>query len=591
MKTKIFMLLSILYCISATAQGPLYGSSIFTHTLVSNPSYFMDAGFYSDLFFPGHVMAGRRNVTFPTSPVCTVYKTALTGSLSPTVGWVAEYFFSSQCTGVTSPVVSLAHVDVLEVDSTTNSANYSFVITAANNEALFFGTFKNGGAVTVPSGLAKCYLFPTTGSTWVSGPTIINSITDPDHYYITGSYLTAGNTYMYLLEVDFDGSVLNSATYDVGSSKSIKANDILQSPLSGFYLNELVVVGTLNRSGTQGDQGFVLWIDPTSLTTYTLIELGATGVDQLNTIYESSSGSYLLGGVSDIILSTQQAWVASIDPAGSPLNWSNIYPLAAGSGAIVSLTERPNSYSSNYDIYALGRVLAADADIIKVDPSGALFSQVGNTTNEFQFLEPSSPGSLAPNSLDFRNGSVGDNGLFMYGTGNTNFFMSDCYFNGVVENSGNCSTLTANSYTPQFGPTTSSGTLTVTGGLSACSLGTGLNFTQAAANRSVVCGGSPSYISGNNSRPTQLNNKVIAPPKVFPNPAVDVIYVVHPLFENNPVQISLINATGATVAEIKSTGNQNGTVQILTPIGLSPGIYLIKGSESEFRFERRVIIE
>lgn len=76
---------------------------------------------------------------------------------------------------------------------------------------------------------------------------------------------------------------------------------------------------------------------------------------------------------------------------------------------------------------------------------------------------------------------------------------------------------------------------------------------------------------------------------IYPNPASDILWIEFSQHPEHVVVVSLVNMNGRVVSEkIISPGTSNAGS--LTLDGLEPGMYIVKVSNGELNFRRRIMI-
>lgn len=588
----------------------LYAQPYFTADYTHPADFELADALYSRFNSTGFTMMGKN--TSASTPNLVIDKTSPGGAFGAN-SWSRGYSFRwNATTNCAAPLQYLNSTLInsasfVEVDSTFYT--HQFGVVAATSNVLFYGGVKSA-FVSLP---AVPFMLQSTsypGATF-GKPIIIQGrswIAIPS-FYITGSFTSNSRTYMYLLEIDIQGALINQAIYDLGSGTVITPHAILVSPFSQYYQNEIVIAGEVDN-GSGFSDGFLMFVNPSSLnfSTFTANKYNNSAGDDVFSSMIIATGStpgYVLGGLSSAGFlnssnSDEYAWMLKSDPSGTVL-WSKYYKTPNFPHARpVDMLERADGVN-DHNIYALvghGGSGNSGMLVMRLDENGNWYSTVSNNLFDHHFLDVNNAPRGVPVGLSLRNSGTNDVGLHIYGNYNysgfsNNFHLSSCYFNGYE---GGCAGLTTQS--TQFNSPCSNLNLALTTNtgftVASCPGGAQLIRThQYNPTKSNTCGGANSYPgSGNNFRATGLNENSMNNMSIYPNPTSGNITIQSPEGFSGKTKILLTTILGEVVYEDSLDPDLGNQVSVdLKDLGLSTGIYFIKASSNKKEFCEKIIFK
>lgn len=534
--TKVALMLLFLNIGFSVAQP--YGQLDYTN--LSGINYRLSKGLYSQSSQPGYVMAGYVGSSAPNMPNFVVYRTVQAGVISNPSAFTKGYYFTwpgpgQGCQNAPIAASSCNGVDIIEDNSLTGN----FYVAMANNQAAFFSGIFNSGN---PTSNSMSYPFPNSMNSATS-PQILE-LTSGD-LIITGSYTKVSGmtttTHLYIIKIDAFGNLLNSVDYSFGIDTEIIPTDIIQSP---YTSNEILIVGNM-RYAPIDQQGFVIFLNSNTLGINNLYEYGNNNsTEKIGGICLSNSfsNSFCLSTMTTLNSAVGRPGYLNFDIFGS-INSNFDYLKVGGGNSIIpeSIIERPNTYTSLYDIYLLSTRSTHLDGVVKLDPNGTWFSQSSNISNDFQYTD-ASLSSLK--SMSFNNNGGSDEGLHIYGnSASGGFYLVQSYFNGVSDCGG--LNLVAVGNTSNSGPSFNLCTQPIfqVGGPTQC------NATMIVQNENVVasqvCGGSLFNSAGNNSKKTSVTENNANYSNLFPT----IVDTYLEILNENGNNFKILDLNGRIITE------------------------------------------
>lgn len=531
-------------------------------------------------------MAGYLPTSAPGTPNFYIDRTDVGGVITglPVV-FQREYFISADA-NCTTPLPSA------------DCFGISIIETQVPNTAPL-GALPNAGAYALAGACtAGCFftilspigipvtrvLYPinlTPGGT-MSKPIILEastSLSGNKEYFICGSYSdpTFGITgMMYALRVDRFGSIIWSATY---ASFYAIPNDMIENP----YTPGLRVVGKYDDS-ISPSSGFLLDLDPATggYTPLVFTNVGVTyysigsnpGWFSSIAIANSPSPGFVIGGSSQPVNNTGNAWILKTKMAGTAIQWSTLVTPNSdiNAGDLVDVIERKNT-SNNYEYYG---VTSSQAGIItlKLNASGI------PSGNNDEFLYDAGNSRSIVSNIDFSDNTGTDEGLHIFGTDDgtlpASHYFTESYFSGHTGCTNPVSTLTYE----QPGPGAVFSAWFVVAGPSAC---TRLNITSAQTGGfNPLCGPFASVGSGSNAREATTGINENIPTKqdvnIYPNPTSGSALLKYNLHDAATVTITLYNHLGQLVKTLYNTAEVAGAHEWIidfNELNVESGLYFV----------------
>ncbi|MES2681256.1 MAG: T9SS type A sorting domain-containing protein [Bacteroidota bacterium] len=539
-------------------------------------------------FTPGFLWWGY----FPTPPWYGTVHFVLSGVLpSGALNTTQSYVFSDSGPGCPAgPLSAPANCAGISVAETNLPANGRYAIAGAYDKGVFFTSLTPAGAVIS----SMLYPFPYNPSVPVGKPMIVEEPGGTNQFYIAGRF----DKHLYILKVDAVGNLLWSQLYQMGTNIAPEA--ITVSPLSP---TDVYLVGHTESpaqipppcSGpitypifmrVDGGSGNILqcraYANP----------LPCTYNGTFNSIIPSGINpgvpEFIVGGGVDPTPFTGKSWILKLDVNGAVIQSKVIENSGAlgGSptGPITTVIERKNTLAL-YEYYCLTTSPAAGMSVLKLDSNFDPFpwSSPNALYNEFNYNSTSSPPSQ-PTTMTFNETSMvpGHNvGIQVYGT---NFptaavFFVSAYFNGETNCNKNLTTL-VNSQPYNVNP------LPIMpssfSNLSQCS-----NFVvnNYGGNNTLntPCFG---YMgAGSNQKPAGVNglnadDETESSFSLYPNPVSGKAILRYTGAGNTPVKITICNALGQLVSEIKNGGETSaGAMETeidFAVLQLPAGVYFVQ---------------
>ena len=492
------------------------------------------------------------------------------------------------------------------------NAGMAYAVTGAFDEGCFFMSLDNTGNIINKS----FFTFPATSSQ-ASKPVMVTS---PGLICIIGSFVTSSLNarQVYVIKVSQNGTLLQSKAYNMASPCSMPGqcpcglygfdmipNDAIISPYASTYpgvTSEIIVVGEAKKYGNWGlsclplneSSGFFLRLGSNNLNAlYSSLYDYSGGINIFNSVApaQSTPGTegFIIGGFSDFNFSFGQSWMIKLDYQNAVPLWSSLLSSTYGNTAsFASGVGYRNSFAYG-DTYYGALYKGNGAVVAKLDGSGNPFSSTFpiDNKNEFNYLA-SGAASIYSRMLTMDvNPADPNEGIHVYGSGNTNqYFVGLATFNGVSNFSGCSTSSTSNGLTTAQGPLNaqfravipmSSGLVTACQNFNATSSA----FTPASTTPCQFSGGLPT--NGSNNKPataTGLKDQVSTAETSFrflPNPTSGKLLIDFTA-NNNTVNIMVYDNMGKKVLDVLSnekpiTGQQSIQVDLS---GLPGGIYFAK---------------
>jgi hypothetical protein len=609
-KTKLLLGLCALSLLGKTQ--PFTGITHYDHSGINvnlssgNLTRVNSSGFLMGSYIPSSIAANNYNLF--------VDKTDQSGLITSTTSdfeMMYQVFAGNPCTATPTQLLNCYGVSLIE--SQTASVTHKYILAASFNEGCVISALDmTGNVVASPS----CFIPFPTGTIRPSKPLILESLINPNHFYVVGAYTdnSAGIRHLYALLINSGGSLIWEQVYDLGISTSLEPKAIVESPFSPSP--ELVIAGIANPNITGlGLEGFLLYLDGSPITSggtpigpgLQLIGSTTNSNEEFHSIYPvtgTSNNYYVIGGYTNINTVMGTPWMLQIDPVSSFINWSSqLLPSSAFDGEVVGVLYR-NSPAQYY-----GTVRSsAGSVVLKLDVNGLPFS---TAPNEFLY-NPSYPLISEPVAISHIN-TVGDinEGIHVYGTddatGPGKTSLTQSFFNGT---SGTCSdappfiyqftTSIANRIT---GPNTfnAAPTLNMLSNILGNCPNHSISGAINAANPIQLCpftGNPPGPYAGSNARPAvttgipqqNLNTGQIS---IQPNPVQETLTIRYALSSQQPVKIEIFNALGQRVKAFDqpSQAGENQMNIDFSTLGVESGIYFIHTSIGQNTDKQKVIYQ
>jgi len=597
MKTKIIFvaLICSMSAFNILAQ-PNTGQTTYSHS-VADPT--LSSGTYvsSD---PGFVMAGFSQPT-SSGPNLVIDKVDVDGLFNGSTGeFSKQYTISTGGTGCNvsiSQATNCAGVSIIE----TFQGNDHYAIAAAFEEGLIVAFLNQAGDPTT----SKFYPFPVLQS-FHSKPLITESSINSGNYYISGSYRDNSRDYIYVIKTDLNFSTGWTNIYDLGNNTIFSPKGIVESSFN-VGTGELVVAGMCDGQGN-GLDGFVMALDDATNgnVNFSYIYYSSTTItDWFSSIQLANSNSgYIIGGKTNDTSKPGYAWMINLGTTGG-INWSSQIEFTNDNtaGEVVGVQERYSSSNSNYEYYG-ATTSTIGMGVCKLDNTGAAFSAITSTNNEFFYISGS--GSNQPNSISTLNTPNDPNeGIHVFGNSFSSpneFFMTQACFNGPTGDVPTANQIVTGLNNVTTGPN-STATLNIShsSSMQQCSfynISNSTISTTSAQTPTYLTGTWPSNpYSGSNAKlfnpvSSNSNQKIINDHvSFFPNPAYDFLNVSIQNPTNRILTYEIIDCVGKIVVNegAKITSNNSFKIDV-KELGLPPSIYFIKINTLEAIYESKFII-
>ena len=576
--------LTLAMCALATISmaQPFTGQSYYAH---NGTNALLSSGTYVRTI-PGFIMGGYiPSFTSAGTPNFLIDKVDPNGTFVSTTAFSREYLMYN---GGAACGLSIAQetrcygVSVIENRGTVCS-NVMYAAAAAFDAGVLFMTLDNTGAIVN----SAFYNIPS-GAVPNVKPLIAAAANGS--YYVCGSYLLSGISYVYAFQTSATGSTLNwSRVFDLAIATFIP-RAIVEDTYPGFA--ELAMVGTL---GTTTTDGFIMTLN--GGTGAPIIQRALASGQPVNETLgaialAASNNGYIVGGKTDVNTTAGHAWMARLNANGT-FNWtSRLNPTTnAIAGEVLGVAERRSSAYNSYEYYGLAVSTGSTGGmmVLKVDSLGNTFGQPGNTNNEFVYNDGS--GNIAsPAAISlFDGGTTGANtGIHVFGNDQSSpsrFFLNQACFNGVT---GSCAITSQQNLTQMkakaAGPASSYGfNVTVNNGLPRCKRyyvldnSTSYSPVQPCSMSTLPGGGNnnrPSNPTGTNENP----NPKLGSLSVFPNPVSNITEVNYTAADDGEVEISLSDILGQQIKTL-DRGYKNAGANALSfdmsELNLQTGVYFI----------------
>jgi len=473
--------------------------------------------------------------------------------------------------GVVCVGVSIAETPII----TTNLEN--FVMTGAWPEACFFSVHAADGAPI------SVFSLPFVGpANIVEKPLICSSSLNPGTYYICGRY----NNGMYVIYIDYTGTVLWSSYYNAGND--IIPYAIVESPYTGTGI-DVVVVGRYDDNTVAADGFFLGLKSGGGVITFNTIGDPAGTVDpnqyfRCITVAASTTGGsdgFVIGGITDPIKNPGHTWVLKLDEKGNTILWNTIISghndrNSLDAKAVVERLSAANGYE--YYVLTQGSTFVNSAMVVyKLDKNG---NPSAASNNDFMYTSSTST-AFNPINITYINSGSSSLGFQAYGgIAGSGAQLTEAYFNGET---GCNQSLTNIALTEQGPKNMTTPGINLSNSFSPCA-DLALNFTAPLYNVNTICIAN-SIASGSNARTSgatgiaelQAQEQVYA----YPNPTSGKLS-----FElTSDAVISVYSVMGTEVLHTPAHAGSN-TIDLSSQ---SSGVYFVKISHDAQTQTIRVI--
>jgi hypothetical protein len=604
-KTKLLLGLCAL---SLLGKAQYNGMSLYSH---SGRDAILSSGNLTNINSPGFLMGGYDPMTIGGGAYnLFIDKVDDQTLFSGTTTFQQSYQVIATAT-CAAPSAQLLTCHGLSVIETTGSP-HEYMMTAAFDEGFIISGLNSSGIPAVPS---YFFIYPPSSNS-PSKPLIVESVINPDYYYVATSYHDASTNrrHMWVVLVDGTGTVHWSRRYQLTNNTSLEPNAIIESP---FSLNpELVIVGTADPNDTTlGEEGFFVKINGNPNTGGGVIQfqfIGSSSASDerfysLATVTNPLTNTgFLIGGYTNNSAIPGTSWMLLLDPFVSTVVWSSqIEPTSDPGGPVTGILYR-NSPTLGDQFYGVARS-AAGSIVLKLEAMGNPFSS-GN--NEFLY-NPTDPNISVPVAITDINVSGNTNeGIHIYGTDRntitgSEYCIINAFYNGAA---GNCTNVNptqqlltnVNGWTN--GPNTLNTTpaLTVVAGPGDCSNHMILDIPISdPAKRLCPITGTPTIpYTGDNTRTGILTDLAkqkenVSAVSLQPNPVQEMLTLRYTLSSQQPVKIEIFNALGQRVKAFDQP-SQPGENQMnidFSHLGVESGIYFIHTSIGQNTDKQKVIYQ
>jgi hypothetical protein len=604
MKTTYLLLT---FCVLAFSGNAQYnGMTVYSHA--GSPSVLSSGnltrvhnnGFLLGGYDPNTVITGGYNLF--------IDKTGPRGLFGAVNSFRKRYLvdLNAPCIGTSTQLFNCHGLSVIE----TSTISCPYMMTATFDEGFVISALDMTGNVIAPS-----YFFTYTATaTAPSRPFITESAINPNHYYITNSYLNLATNIREFVVVLVDGlgTVLWSYIYNLGTTNSsMEPTAIIESPLSTSP--EIVIVGVTQTSfPSVGRKGFFVTISGDPVTGGTIGQSRLIGSPSgSNEEFHSLAGvpgmGYLIGGYTDNTLAPGSSWMLMLDVSFSPpiVSWSSqISPGApGGDGPVVGVLHR-NSPTFGNQFYGVSRSSIGSV-VSKLESGGLPFS---GSPNEFLY-NPSDPAISEPVAITHINTNSINQGIHVYGTDRTplspeRFYLVNAFYNGTAgtcSNSGPVLQFMNNMSGVTPGPTVVvNAQVSRYSGPVNCIHHTITDNTLALPGTALCpfIGNPGSPYTGSNARPAvttgipqqSLNAGQIS---IQPNPVQETLTLRYTLSSQQPVKIEIFNALGQRVKAFDqpSQAGENQMNIDFSTLDVESGIYFIHTSIGQNTDKQKVIYQ
>jgi len=575
---------------------PNTGQTTYSHS-VADPT--LSSGTYvsSD---PGFIMAGFSQ---PTSggPNLVIDKVDVDGLFNGSTGeFSKQYTISTGGTGCNvsiSQATNCAGISIIE----TFQGNDHYAIAAAFEEGLIVALLNQAGNPTT----SKFYPFPALQS-FHSKPLIIESSINSGNYYISGSYRANARDYIYVIKTDANFSTGWTNIYDIGNNTIFSPKGIVESTFN-VGTGELVVAGMCDGQGN-GLDGFVMALDDATNGNvnfsfrYYSSSMIADWFSSIQLAYNNSG--YIIGGKTNDISKPGFAWMINLGATGG-INWSSQVEFTNDNtaGEVVGVQERYNT-SANFEYYG-ATTSTIGMGVCKLDNTGAAFTAITTTNNEFFYISGNGPDQ--PSTVSSFNVQNDPNeGIHVFGNtfGSPNeFFLAQACFNGPSGDVPAANQIVTGLSNITTGPSNSVNlSISHSSTMQQCSF---YNISNATITPTPTQ--TPTYLTGtwpstpysgsnaklSNAMSTNSSQHLIRDQvSFFPNPVTDVLNVSFVNTAVGKLTYEIVDCVGKIVLKRKGQPNfSTGFLSInVKELGLTPGLYFIGINALGTNYESKFII-